>query len=118
MRDRVKSANLKSLSLAAGLMLGTPLALMAPLHDRAIAGTFDKDANIDADSRRLSKDLADPGRPNPGLRIAGVFGPSDEERRRKKPPASAKNAQDANIQSLSQRVQRSGKHRAPPHRPE
>ncbi len=105
MRDRVKSSNLKSLSLAAGLMLGTPLALMAPLHDRAIAGTFDKDENIDADSRRLSKDLADPGRPNPGLRIAGVFGPSDEEKAAEEAARQRENAQDANIQSLSQRVQ-------------
>ncbi|HEY4126333.1 MAG TPA: tol-pal system protein YbgF [Rhizomicrobium sp.] len=107
MRDRVRVPNFKSLSFAASLMLGTPLVLMAPaiVHDRAHAGTFDKDENINADSRRLSKDLADPGHPNPGLRIAGVFGPSDEEKAAEEAARQRENAQDANIQSLNQRVQ-------------
>ncbi len=103
MRECVKYPNWKSLSLAAGLVLGMPLTI--PFHDRAAAGTFDQDENIDADSRRLSKDLADPGRPNPGLRIAGVFGPSDEEKAAEEAARQRENAQDANIQSLNQRVQ-------------
>ena len=112
MRDRVKLPNfkslgLKSLGLAASLALGAPLTLIAPVivHGSAQAGVFDKDENINADSRRLSKDLADPGRPNPGLRVAGIFGQSDEEKAAEEAARQRENAQDATIQSLNQRVQ-------------
>jgi tol-pal system protein YbgF len=101
MRER-----LKSLSFAASLALGVPVSLMTPLllpQGHAMAGVFDKDEDIDAESRRLSKDLGDDR--NSGTRYAGIFGESDEERAAAEAARQREQAQDANIQSLTQRVQ-------------
>jgi len=102
MRERMKS-----LSFAASLALGVPVSLMAPLamshQGQAVAGVFDKDEDINAESRRLSRDLGDDnGR---GQRVAGLFGESDEEKAAAEAARQHELAQDANIQSLMQRVQ-------------
>lgn len=102
MRERVKS-----LSFAASLALGVPVSLMAPMvlphTGQAVAGVFDKDEDIDAESRRLSKDLGDDR--NPNTRFAGLFGQSDEEKAAAEAARQHELAQDSNIQSLMQRVQ-------------
>jgi tol-pal system protein YbgF len=101
MRERVKS-----LSFAASLALGVPVSLMAPLvlpQSHAMAGIFDKDEDINAESRRLSRDLGDDSRS--GTRYAGMFGPSDEEKAAEEAARQRENAQDSGIQSLNQRVQ-------------
>lgn len=101
MRERMKS-----LSLAASLALGVPVSLMAPLllpQGHAVAGVFDKDEDINAESRRLSRDLGDDN--NSGTRYAGIFGESDEEKAAAEAARQRENAQDAAIQSLNQRMQ-------------
>ena len=101
MRERMKS-----LSFAASLALGVPVSLMAPLvlpQSHAMAGIFDKDEDINAESRRLSRDLGDDSRS--GTRYAGMFGPSDEEKAAEEAARQRENAQDSGIQSLNQRVQ-------------
>lgn len=101
MRERMKS-----LSFAASLALGVPVSLMAPLllpQGHAVAGVFDKDEDIDAESRRLSRDLGDDT--HSGRRYAGLFGESDEEKAAAEAARQRENAQDAAIQSLNQRMQ-------------
>src|SRR6185437_9572330 len=101
MRER-----LKSLSFAASLALGVPVSLLTPLllpQGHAIAGVFDKDEDIDAESRRLSRDLGDDSHPR--TRVAGIFGESDEEKAAAEAARQRENAQDSGIQSLNQRVQ-------------
>jgi len=102
MRDRVKS-----LSFAASLALGAAIWVAPTLvaHEQAAAGVFDKDEDINADARRLGKDLSDSGRPAKPTRFAGIFGQSDEERAAAEADRQHEIAQDANIQSLMQRVQ-------------
>ena len=101
MRER-----LKSLSFAASLALGVPVSLLTPLllpQGHAVAGVFDKDEDIDAESRRLSRDLGDDSHPR--TRVAGIFGESDEEKAAAEAARQRENAQDSGIQSLNQRVQ-------------
>ena len=98
MSDRTKTLN-----FAASLALGVCFLLMAQSTgvNRAQAGVFDSDENIDADSRRLSKDLSDDSQP----RVAGLFGQSDEEKAAEEAARQHELSQDSNIQSLTQRVQ-------------
>jgi tol-pal system protein YbgF len=103
MRDRVKS-----LSFAASLALGTTISLMGPafiFHDSAQAGVFDQDEDINADARRLSKDLGDDSQSRGGTRFAGLFGESDEEKAAAEAARQHELSQDSSIQSLLQRVQ-------------
>ncbi len=107
MRERVKYLSFAAGGLFVSLALGVPVSLMAPLMSphagQAMAGVFDKDEDIDADSRRLSKDLGDDS--NRSTRVAGLFGPSDEEKAAEEAARQREAAQDSNIQSLMQRVQ-------------
>jgi tol-pal system protein YbgF len=101
MRERVKS-----LSFAASLVLGVPVSLMAPLAvphaGQAVAGIFDQDEDINAESRRLSKDLGDD---SGNQRVAGLFGQSDEEKAAEAAARQREAAQDSSIQSLMQQMQ-------------
>ncbi len=102
MRDRVKS-----LSFAASLALGAAIWMAPALvaHQQAAAGVFDKDEDINADARRLGKDLSEDGRPAKGTRFAGLFGQSDEDKAAAEAARQHEIAQDSNIQSLMQRMQ-------------
>lgn len=102
MRDRVKS-----LSFAASLALGAAIWVAPTLvaHEQAAAGVFDKDEDINADARRLGRDLSENGRPAKTTRLAGIFGQSDEEKAAAEAARQHEIAQDSNIQSLMQRVQ-------------
>lgn len=92
----------KCLSFAAMLALGVPLSLAPSFLLPAKAGVFDADEDIYADSRRLSRDLSDGSRTQ---RVAGLFGPSDEEMAAEEAARQREDAQDANIRSLTQRIQ-------------
>lgn len=96
----------RTVGFAACLAFGVALWLMPPVlvpqGGDAHAGMFDKDEDINADARRLSRDLADDSRPQ---RVAGLFGPSDEEKAAEEAARQRENSQDASIQSLNQRVQ-------------
>lgn len=102
MRDRVKSYSLAA-SLALGAAIWAAPAFIA--HEQAAAGVFDKNEDINADARRLGKDLSEDGRPAKPTRFAGLFGQSDEEKAAAEAARQREIAQDSNIQSLMQRVQ-------------